>query len=84
MSSRYFRFHVPYGSALYQLLNPWYTHRNSDYTEEVRYSSDLGQKTHDWNAQGKGRSLKIGNDMPLAEYIEDKIAAQCPIFIHPL
>ena len=50
-----------------------YTHRNSDYTEEVRYSSDLGQKTHDWNAQGKGRSLKIGNDMPLAEYIEDKI-----------
>lgn len=50
-----------------------YTHRNSDYTEETRYSSDLGQKTHDWNAQGKGRSLKIGNDLPLAEYIEDKI-----------
>lgn len=50
-----------------------YTHRNSDYTEEIRYSSDLGQKTHDWNAQGKGRSLKIGNDLPLAEYIEEKI-----------
>lgn len=50
-----------------------YAHRNSDYTEEIRYSSDLGQKTHDWNAQGKGRSLKIGNDLPLAEYIEEKI-----------
>lgn len=50
-----------------------YIHRNSDYTEEERYSSDLGQKAHDWNAQGKGRSIKIGNDLPLAEYIEDKI-----------
>ena len=50
-----------------------YTHRNSDYTEEIRYSSDLGQKAHDWNAQGKGRSIKIGNDLPLAEYIENKI-----------
>ena len=50
-----------------------YTHRNSDYTEETRYSSDLGQKNHDWNAQGKGRNIKIGNDRPLAEYIEEKI-----------
>lgn len=36
-------------------------------------SSDLGQKNHDWNAQGKGRNIKIGNDRPLAEYIEGKI-----------
>ena len=50
-----------------------YMHRNSDYTEEERYSSDLGQKAHDWNEQGKGRSLKIGNDRELAECIEDKI-----------
>ena len=50
-----------------------YTHRNSDYTEETRYSSDLGQKNHDWNAQGKGRNIKIGNDRTLAEYIEGKI-----------
>ena len=50
-----------------------YTHRNSDYTEETRYSSDLGQKNHDWNAQGKGRSIKIGKDRPLAEYIENII-----------
>ena len=50
-----------------------YIHRNSDYTEEERYSSDLGQKTHDWNAQAKGKSLKIGNDRELAECIEEKI-----------
>ena len=24
-----------------------------------------GQKNHDWNAQGKGRNIKIGNDRPL-------------------
>lgn len=50
-----------------------YMHRNSDYTEEERYSSDLGQKVHDWNEQGKGRALKIGNDRELAECIEEKI-----------
>lgn len=50
-----------------------YIHRNSDYTEEERYSSDLGQQAHDWAAQGKGRSIKIGKDIELAEYIEDKI-----------
>lgn len=32
-----------------------------------------GQQTHDWNAQGKGRNIKIGNDIKLAEYIENKI-----------
>ena len=65
--------HVHRSTIYREIKRGEYTHRNSDYTEEVRYSSDLGQKTHDWNAQGKGRSLKIGNDMPLAEYIEDKI-----------
>ena len=39
-----------------------YMHRNSDYTEEERYSSDLGQKAHDYAQEGKGRALKIGND----------------------
>ncbi len=50
-----------------------YMHTLSDLTEEERYSSDLGQKKHDWNTQAKGRSLKIGNDRELAECIEDKI-----------
>lgn len=50
-----------------------YMHHNSDYTEEERYSSDLGQKAHDYAQEGKGRALKIGNDRELAECIEDKI-----------
>ncbi len=50
-----------------------YVHRNSDYTEEERYSCDLGQKVHDYAQEGKGRALKIGTDRKLAEYIENKI-----------
>lgn len=50
-----------------------YIHRNSDYTEEERYSSDLGQNLCDWNKQAKGGVLKIGNDMELAEFLENKI-----------
>lgn len=50
-----------------------YMHRNTDWTETEQYSSDLGQKNHDWNRQTKGRDLKIGKDRELAERIEKKI-----------
>lgn len=65
--------HVHRSTIYREIKRGEYTHRNSDYTEETRYSSDLGQKNHDWNARGKGRNIKIGNDRPLAEYIEGKI-----------
>lgn len=65
--------HVHRSTIYREIKRGEYTHRNSDYTEGTRYSSDLGQKNHDWNAQGKGRNIKIGNDRPLAEYIEEKI-----------
>ena len=65
--------HVHRSTIYREIKRGEYTHRNSDYTEETRYSSDLGHKNHDWNAQGKGRNIKIGNDRPLAEYIEGKI-----------
>lgn len=65
--------HVHRSTIYREMKREEYTHRNSDYTEETRYSSDLGQKNHDWNAQGKGRNIKIGNDRTLAEYIEGKI-----------
>lgn len=65
--------HVHRSTIYREIKRGEYTHRNSDYTEETRYSSDLGQKNHDWNAQGKERNIKIGNDRPLAEYIEGKI-----------
>lgn len=65
--------HVHRSTVYREMKRGEYTHRNSDYTEETRYSSDKGQQAHDWNAQGKGRNLKIGKDTKLAEYIENKI-----------
>lgn len=61
-------------STIYREFNRGkYVHRNSDYTESERYSSDLGQKIHNWCAQGKGRNLKIGKDRALLEYIEEQV-----------
>lgn len=51
-----------------------YTHRNSDYTEETRYSADLAEMKYRANLAAKGADLKIGTDHELAEYIETKIA----------
>lgn len=51
-----------------------YQHRNSDYTEETRYSSDLGEMKYRANLAAKGPDLKIGKDHKLAEYIERRIA----------
>lgn len=53
-----------------------YLHRNTDWTETERYSSDLAQKKHDWNMQAKGRALKIGNNIILAGQIETKIVKE--------
>ena len=57
-----------------------YMHRNSDYTEEERYSSDLGQKAHDYAQEGKGRSLKIGNDI----YFVNSFATSFLFFSMPI
>ena len=51
-----------------------YQHRNSDYTEETRYSSDLADMKYRANLAAKGPDLKIGKDHKLAEYIEGRIA----------
>ena len=51
-----------------------YIHRNSDWTEEVRYSADLADMRTRQNETGKGPQLKIGNDRKLAEYIEHRIS----------
>lgn len=50
-----------------------YMHRNSDWTEEERYSPDIAQQKYEYNLQGRGAALKIGNDIELANYIENKI-----------
>ncbi len=50
-----------------------YEHLNSDYTTEIRYSPDKAQQRYRFNLTAKGAPLKIGNDMELADYLEDKI-----------
>lgn len=51
-----------------------YMHRNSDYTEELRYSPDIAHRKYRENLKAKGPDLKIGNDQKLADYIEKRIA----------
>ncbi len=50
-----------------------YIHRNSDWTEEERYSPDIAEQRYRENLAAKGPGLKIGKDRRLAEYIERKI-----------
>lgn len=50
-----------------------YTRRNSDWTEEERYSPDIAQEKYSENLKAKGPELKIGKDRKLAEYIEHEI-----------
>lgn len=58
----------------YEKKKGMYTHRNSDWTEEQRYSADLADMRTRMAESAKGPQLKIGNDRELAEYIERKIA----------
>lgn len=50
-----------------------YEHLNTDYTTEIRYSSDLAQQKYEFGLQNRGVDLKIGSDYELADYIEEKI-----------
>ena len=50
-----------------------YTHRNSDWTEEERYSPDIAEAAYRENLAAKGPGLKIGKDHRLAAYIERRI-----------
>ena len=50
-----------------------YIHRNSDWTEEERYSPDIAEAAYRENLAAKGPGLKIGKDHRLAAYIERRI-----------
>ena len=50
-----------------------YNHRNSDWTEEERYSPEIAHAAYRENLAAKGPDLKIGKDYRLAEYIERRI-----------
>ncbi len=64
-------------STIYrELKRGTYIAKNSDLTEEERYSPDIAEKKYREHLKNKGPGLKIGNDQALADYIEDKILNQ--------
>lgn len=66
--------HVHRSTIYNELKRGQYIHRNSDWTEEVRYSPEIAQKKYEDNLAIRGTQLKIGNDIEFANYIEAKIA----------
>lgn len=50
-----------------------YEKLNSDLSKTMVYSSDIGQDIHEAKGALKGPNLKIGKDLRLAEYIEEKV-----------
>ena len=65
--------HVHRSTIYNEIKRGQYEHTNSDYTTEMRYSPDLAQQRCEENLKARGKQLKIGNDLKLANYIEDKI-----------
>lgn len=53
-----------------------YIHRNSDWTEEERYSPELAERRYRENMKKKGREIKIKGDEELIEYLTEKIVNQ--------
>ena len=56
-----------------ELKREAYVHRNSDWTEEIRYSPDLAEEKNQKQLRQKGRDIKLGKDYELAEYLEENI-----------
>jgi len=50
-----------------------YEKLNSDLSKTMAYSSDIGQDINEAKGALKGPNLKIGSNLELAEYIEEKI-----------
>lgn len=65
--------HVHRSTIYRELKRGTYTALNSDLTTEERYSPDIADDKYRENLKSKGGTLKIGNDIKLANYIENKI-----------
>lgn len=65
--------HVHRSTIYRELKRGTYTALNSDLTNEERYSPDIADDKYRENLKSKGGTLKIGNDIKLANYIENKI-----------
>ena len=51
-------------------------HTNSDLTEEERYNPDEADRKARENLKAKGAGLKIGNDIELANFLENLVIEQ--------
>jgi len=67
---------VHINTIYYERKKGMYMHRNSDWTEEPRYSADLAELRTRQAETAKGSQLKIGNDHKLAAFIEMKIGKE--------
>ena len=67
------RLHVCHTTIYRELKRGQYMHLNSDYTTELRYSPDISHQRYRNNLSAKGADLKIGNDIELINFIENKI-----------
>lgn len=65
--------HVHRSTIYREVKRGTFTALNSDLTTEERYSPDIAHDRYEENLKSKGGVLKIGNDIKLANYIEDKI-----------
>lgn len=65
--------HVHRSTIYRELKRGTYTALNSNLTNEERYSPDIADDKYRENLKSKGGTLKIGNDIKLANYIENKI-----------
>lgn len=64
-------------STIYrELKRGRYMHTNSDLTEEERYNPDEADRKAQENLKAKGAGLKIGNDIKLANFLEDLVVEQ--------
>ena len=62
-----------YSTIWRELQKGKYVHRDTNWIEEERYSSDLAQEICDKNKLAHGKGLKLGKDYKFVEYIERKI-----------
>lgn len=64
-------------STIYrELKRGRYIHTNSDLTEEERYNPDEADRKARENLKAKGAGLKIGNDVELANFLENLVIEQ--------
>jgi IS30 family transposase len=67
------RVHVHVSTVYRELSRGRYTHKNTDWTFDERYSPEIADQKYRANLAAKGAGLKIGKDIELANHIEKKI-----------